>query len=379
METSYGNSGVVERDGFVPITFPSSLRALLRFASNRTTAAHYHLGALPSVLPWLIALKRYSQPAALDRYAAASYALCAHAIEEHRALASEAGAEHLFRETGWLRLYRSEASYHATAEPLIARAEAAGVPFRSLDPVETITLEPHLAGGFHRSLFFPETQSVSSPGDVVKAYFKHYAFGGGRTATTEVKRLRPIADGWEVATSGRSYTTDHVVIALGPWSMDVLRPLGYRFPFVVKRGYHRHYRAEGNAALSRPVVDMDEGFLLTPMKDGIRLTTGIEFARRDARPTPVQLKRAYARARELFPLAGPVELAPWKGARPCFPDSLPMVGRAPRHDRLWLNFGHGHLGFTQGPITGRLLAELMMGERPLVDVKPYRPERFSRR
>lgn len=376
--TSYGNAGVIEREGLVPITLPQDRRALLSFAMNRESATRWHWTALPRVLPWLLKLNRCSRPEALARYAAAANALQAHAADEHRAIAGPAGASDLIRESGWLRLYRSAAGFAAARAQFLKTLESFGLRYIELTPREALEVEPCLKPAFHRAVLCPETVSVASPGELVAAYFRYYAFSGGRTATATVQRVKPDGAGWTVICREGAFSADHVVVALGPWSMDLLRPLGYRYPMIVKRGYHRHYRPEGNATLERPVADMEGGYALTPMADGIRLTTGIEFARRDARPTPVQVNAAEATARTLFPLDGPVERTPWMGARPCLPDSLPILGRAPRHAHLWFNFGHGHLGLTEGPVTGRLLAEMVMGERPLVDVRPYAPERFSK-
>jgi D-lysine oxidase len=167
------------------------------------------------------------------------------------------------------------------------------------------------------------------------------------------------------------------VVALGPWSDLVFAPLGYAIPLNVKRGYHLHLSARGNAVLNHPVLDSDLGFVLAPMTRGIRLTTAVEFARRDAAPTPVQLAQALPRARQLFPLAEAVDAKPWIGARPCLPDMLPVIGRAPRHRGLWFNFGHQHHGLTLGPVSGRLLAEMMTGEEPLADPTPFAVERFG--
>jgi len=167
-------------------------------------------------------------------------------------------------------------------------------------------------------------------------------------------------------------------VALGPWSPDVLKPLGYKFPFAVIRGYHRHFRGKGNAGLARPVLDADVGYCITPMEMGIRMTTGVEFAARDAKPTPDQFDHIMPRARELFPLAEPIESRPWMGSRPCFPDSRPVIGRAPGRSGLWLAYGHGHSGLTLGAVTGRLVAEMIMGSTPFCDPTPYSAERFSR-
>ena len=152
---------------------------------------------------------------------------------------------------------------------------------------------------------------------------------------------------------------------------------GYWVPLGVKRGYHMHYKAKGNATLNRPVLDTDNGYVLAPMAQGLRLTTGAEFALRDSQPTPVQLGKVEPEAFKLFPLEQRVEAKPWMGARPCFPDMLPMISEVPNRPGLWADFGHHHLGFTMGPVTGRLLAEMMTGERPFTDPRPYRADRFS--
>jgi D-amino-acid dehydrogenase len=166
------------------------------------------------------------------------------------------------------------------------------------------------------------------------------------------------------------------VVALGPWADALTRPLGYDFPLAVKRGYHMHYRAAGEARLNHPVLDTERGYFLGPLARGIRLTTGAEFALRDAPGTPVQLARAEPIARELFPLAERLDTEAWMGSRPCTPDMLPIIGRAPRHANLWFAFGHAHHGLTLGPVTGRLVAEMVAGEKPFVDPAPYAAERF---
>jgi len=145
----------------------------------------------------------------------------------------------------------------------------------------------------------------------------------------------------------------------------------------VKRGYHRHFHAEGNAALARPILDAEPGYLITPMEQGIRMTTGVEFAARDAPPSPVQFDRIMPMARALFPLGARADETTWMGSRPSFPDSRPVIGRAPGHAGLWLAIGHAHWGLTLGPATGRLIAELMAGETPFCDPDAFSAHRFG--
>ena len=133
-------------------------------------------------------------------------------------------------------------------------------------------------------------------------------------------------------------------------------------PLQVKRGYHRHFKPRGNKVITRPMLDADVGYPIAPMEQGLRLTTGAEFAGVEAPPTPVQFDRLMPKARELFPLGEQVEQTPWMGSRPSFPDSRPVIGRAPGLSDLWLDFGHTHWGLTLGPVSGRLLAEMMTGD-----------------
>src|SRR5262249_56342144 len=182
--------------------------------------------------------------------------------------------------------------------------------------------------------------------------------------------------GWRCGANEGPVDAAQAVVSLGPWSLDLLRPLGLDFPMAVKRGYHRHFRPRGNAGLTRPVVDTEVGYCVAPMEQGLRLTTGAEFASRDAPPTPAQLDRLLPAARALFPLGDPVEAVPWLGGRACVADSRPVIGAAPGQPGLWLAVGHAHWGLTLGPATGRLVAELVTGAVPFCDPKPYRADRF---
>jgi D-amino-acid dehydrogenase len=212
---------------------------------------------------------------------------------------------------------------------------------------------------------------------LTKAYADLFIRKGGRFVKGDARRLASEPSGWCVAAETGRIEAREAVVALGPWSDDVFRPLGYDLPLAVKRGYHMHYGMQGNATLSRPVRDADGGFSLVPMSKGIRLTTGVEFADRDASSSPVQLVRDEPLARELFPLAERLDSEPWMGRRPCLPDMVPVIGKGERHRGLWFAFGHAHHGFTLGPVTGRLLAELMTGEEPFTEPSCYAVGRFK--
>jgi D-amino-acid dehydrogenase len=375
--TSYGNAGIIEGNTVFPAAFPHSFVELARIALKRSSVANYHMGFLPRVAPWLWAFRNASQPARLVETAQIMRPLLARAVPEHEALAAEAGAERHFGRRGWLKIYRTRKLFEAQKGELdlAARFGIANVP---LDRDGALELEPALTGAFGHAVHWTGAVSVNNPLAVTRAYAARFNALGGLTLTGDARSLHRSDRSWRVETESGPVDAGDVVVALGPWSPDVLAPLGITLPLAVKRGYHRHFRPQGNAVLTRPVLDAQYGYVLAPMEQGIRLTTGVEFAARDAAATPVQFRRLLPAAKALFPLGEPVEPQPWLGARPCFADSRPVIGRSPGQRGLWLAFGHGHWGLTLGPATGRLIAEMMTGATPFCDPKPFSAERFGK-
>ena len=380
-QTSYGNAGIIEGNTVFPPAFPVELAALLRIAIKRAGEANYHLSFLPQVLPWLMAFRAASSPERLLETARLIRPLYARAVAEHEALMMESGAAHYLRKTGWLKIYRSNRSFKALQSEFDLAVQF-GLPLQTLDTAGALALEPALHPVFGHAVFWPQAASVSNPLAVTRAYAARFAALGGVTLAGDARSLHRAGNGWRVETNEGGIDAPEVVVALGPWAGDLLEPLGVKLPLMVKRGYHRHFHAQndksdGNAGLSRPVLDAGVGYVITPMEQGIRMTTGVEFAARDAPPTPVQFDRLMPKVRELFPLGVQVEEKTWIGARPCFPDSRPVIGRAPGLGGLWLAIGHAHWGLTLGPATGRLIAEMMTDATPYCDPAPYRAERFG--
>lgn len=374
-ETSYGNAGIIEGSTVLPPAFPRSLTALLRVALKRASEANYHLSFLPTVAPWLWAFRAYSQPKRLAETSRVNRPLFARAVAEHEELMQEAGALDLLRKTGWIRLYRRESAL-AGMQLEFDLAREYGLPFETLDAEGARRLEPALRPVFRHAIFWPKAASVSSPLKLTQAYARRFGERGGIVLNGDARSLHRSGDRWRVETEEGALDSAVVIVALGPWAPDLLAPLGIRLPMGVKRGYHRHFRGEATSPLTRPVVDVDYGYAVAPMLQGLRVTTGVEFAAREAPATPVQFGRLLPHARELLPLGQPADDKTWLGARPSFPDSRPVIGPAPGQPGLWLAIGHAHWGLTLGPVTGRLLADLITGATPFCDPSPYRAERF---
>ena len=143
------------------------------------------------------------------------------------------------------------------------------------------------------------------------------------------------------------------------------------------RGYHQHFKVTEKNTINHSMFDMDKGFVMGPMQQGIRITTGAEMTTMDAPKNFGQLKTVLKLARKILPLEDAIESEAWAGSRPCMPDMKPVIGPADKHEKLWFAFGHSHQGFTLGPMTGRLVEEMIHDKPVLVDVAPFSAQRFS--
>lgn len=376
-ETSYGNAGVVSRSSILPLNNPALWKALPSYLGNRHAAVRYRLGHLLAEPTWVLRFLAQARPSRLAARIAALDSLTSRALPMHRALMREAGVAHRLRETGFIKLFRSQdGSARAAAE----RAWFAdhGVRTEVLDRQALSAMEPDLNPIFPAAIWHPESGSVDRPQAVVQAYAALFVARGGRLLRSNLRDLSPEPGGWTAATDDGPVSAQIAVVALGPWSGSFLAGLGLTVPLGVERGYHRHFRPQDGRRLNHPVHDADAGYMLAPMEQGLRLTSGVELADRDAPDDHAQIDQVEPAMRDAFPVAGRADDRTWRGARPTLPDSLPMIGAAPGRPGLWLAFGNQHIGFSTGPVTGDILAALVTGETPPVDPSPFAPTRYLR-
>ena len=187
----------------------------------------------------------------------------------------KADAAQRIRETGWLKAWRSDAVAAAKEEQ--AFLAEYGIESRLLDRQAISALEPNILPVYKVGLLHTQTASVDSPGAVVKAYARMFAGSGGEIRQSDIKAIVPDGEGWRVVLADGGISARHVVVALGPWSADLLRPLGYRVPLAFERGYHREFKPNPARSLQRPIHDAEGSFLMTPMEQGIRVTSGVEL------------------------------------------------------------------------------------------------------
>jgi D-amino-acid dehydrogenase len=372
-ETSYGNAGILSSGSIFPLNMPSLWRKLPTYLTNQEPALRWNPAWALRNVRWAAGFLANASSARSAPRATALHGLIAASLRVHRQWIVEAGAAQRIRETGWLKAWRNDAVSAAKAEQ--AALADYGIKSEVVDRQAISALEPGILPLYSVGLLHTETASVDSPGAVVKAYAQMFAGSGGEFRRADIQAIAPDGEGWRVVLSDGVLRVRHVVVALGPWSKEFLQPLGYRVPLGFERGYHQHFKPNASRPLSRPIHDCEAGFLITPMEQGIRVTTGVELTDRDAPSSFEQLDAVVALARGVNEFGEAVG-EPWRGARPTLPDSLPVIGPAPRHRGLWLAFGHQHIGFTTGTGTGLAIAAMISGAAPPFDVAPFSPKRY---
>jgi len=371
---SFGNTGLINADAHLPVAIPGMLRNVPRWLADPlgpvTVAPAYAIKAMPWLTRWLLA----SRAPAVRRGARALRALHSHNHEEYRRLL---GAHYpgLIRNSGSVLLLTDLAS-RAERFGDVIRGEL-GVEAELLGPDELRALYPDMSPIIKRALFFARNGHTVSPTRLTSTLASLFGKEGGRVERRKVFAIERRADGGaDVVAKGATFRASKVVVAAGARSRELLDPLGVKIPLETERGYHLHL-TDPNVRLSVPLIYKARGLAMASMEDGLRLAGTVEIAGLDAPPNMRRAHALFNHAKTLFPgLAAASERA-WMGFRPSLPDSVAAIGRAPKHEWLFVATGHGHDGMIGAPATGRLIAELVTGAEPHIDPAPYALHRFK--
>ncbi|NOX70508.1 MAG: FAD-binding oxidoreductase [Gammaproteobacteria bacterium] len=376
-ETSHGNAGVLSDSSVLIVNNPDLLRKLPQYVFFKNLALRYDWSFLLLRLPWILRFLSYSSERHMLLAGKALRELQVLSLDIHRSLIAEAGVAHLIRNTGWLKVYRTEKGLLASQREQ-ALLEALGASFSRLNSDEVAAAEPSLTTRFHAGILLENCCSITSPAKLTRTYTDLFLASGGELRKHEVNTLTPMQSGdWRIGVNAaEAIDVDKVVIAAGPWSAEIGRWLGYKIPMAWERGYHMHLEPPPEGNLNRPVQDVERGFFMSPQESSVRILTGIELTFRDAEPNYSQITTAVEYARSTARFGAELDPEPWMGRRPTLPDSLPMIGLAPRHRNLWFNFGHQHVGLATSTGSAHLVSNQVQGKDSNIDASPYKPDRF---
>jgi D-amino-acid dehydrogenase len=377
---SFGNAGCINPSSVVPMSLPGVIRNVPKWLRDPLGPLSVRWSYLPFITPWLIRYIRAGRWDRVEGQARALKALLSPALPNLGTLVKAAGAEDLLHRVGHLVAYKSAETRAKDATVWNLRRDN-GVQFEELYADELRQLEPELSRDYTQAVLISGNGHLGDPGGLVKRLAEAFVRSGGRMVREQATGFEFI-DGQlaSVRTATRTHQADRAVVAAGIWSKPLAAELGDRLPLETERGYHIMIR-DPEAMPRTPTMSGEGKFVVTPMDAGLRVAGTVELAGLNAAPNWARANNLLRQVKEMYPkLAREIpeaRMSRWMGHRPSFPDSLPVIDRSGRSGDVLYAFGHGHTGMTGGATTGKIVADLIAGRRPDIDIAPFSRSRFD--
>ncbi|MDQ6437106.1 FAD-binding oxidoreductase [Mesorhizobium sp. LHD-90] len=374
-ETSSGNAAAFAFSDVLPLAHKGMIRQLPKWLADPLGPLSIPPAYLPKLLPWLWRFWRAGSAERYEGALAAQASLMKLAEAEWMGLMDRSGTRKMLREDGSLELYESEAEFSASLPGWAAR-DRFGIKYSHVAGDELAALQPGLSPRFVRATFAPSWKTVADPKLLGKAVWAYAESRGAQFLQGDVGLVVRSRDKVAVQLrSGRTIMARRLVVAAGAWSHLLARHFGDRIPLETERGY--------NTTLSKTAFDVKRqlifsghGFVITPLETGLRIGGAVELGGLARAPNYDRSKAMLEKAKKFLPGLDPSGGREWMGYRPSLPDSLPVVGAAAAVPNVFYAFGHGHLGLTQAAATGRLIRDMVLGQTPAIDLKPFSAQRF---
>jgi D-amino-acid dehydrogenase len=377
---SFGNAGCFNGSSVTPVAMPGVAWNVPGWLVDPLAPLALRWSYLPALAPWLLRFIRAGTPEKARAAARALRPLVRPTLEALQPLISAAGAEDLVHRLGHLYVYRSAESLAKDRFSWDLRREN-GVEIDEFDADELRQLEPTLSRDYVRGLLVRENGHTSNPFGLVSAFVELFRRQGGEIVPARALGFR--LDGkrlTEIATDRGDQPAERAVVCAGAYSKPLAASLGDKVPLETERGYHLMIR-DPEIMPRIPTADADGKFVATPMDTGLRFAGTVELAGRDAPPDWRRSQILLAQGRRMLPGIAKEyaeeRISMWMGHRPAMPDSLPVIGASRASPDVIYAFGHGHVGMTAAPMTGKIVADLVSGRPASIDIAPFAAARFG--
>ncbi len=374
--TSFGNAGCISPSSIVPFSYPGVIREVPRWLFDPDGPLKIRWRDFPRLVPWFWRFWRAGRMEAVEHIATSMTPLMKQVHASFDEILQATGSEGLREKKGCLLVYDSEESWRGS-QWQFELMKTHGFSTRDIGPAELADMEPDVHAPYGQARMLEDWYHLINPGEVCRRIADDFVNNGGDLVKDRVQKITTNNSAVHAQTvSGAVLQADQLICAAGVWSNYLAKQLDGTVPMVPKRGYHSMLPEPG-VNLGRPVFFSSRQFIATPMQHGLRLAGTAEFARVDAPANYARARALVNIARNYMPALRTDNVTEWMGQRPMMPDSMPVIGRSPSHpERIIYAFGHGHYGLTQGPLTGRLVAQIAAGEDTGLDLTPFRFDRF---
>ena len=375
-QTSYGNAGVITDSSLMIINNPQLLKSLFQLIFKNQTSFRYSKSFIFSRLTWVLRFLMFSHKNHMKFAAKALRELQALSLNTHKKLIKKTNSNNIISKPGWLKLFKTSESYkkYSLELEVLNKHKA---KYTTLNTTQIEKQFPDLEVKFFKGILFKNSIRVKSPLKLSKKYFNYFIDSGGKFVQESCKDLQYIEDKWVIFSNKNKSYFDQVVVSTGPWSKNILSNLGYNIPLAWERGYHHHFSTKKKISINPAIYDVEGGFVYSSNGSDVRVTSGVELTFLDAVENEIQINESIQKLRKIIPLNKKLIDKPWLGSRPTIIDSLPMIGKAPKHKNLWFNFGHNHIGLSTSAGSAVIISEMIQNKKTSINADPFSPKRFS--
>jgi len=371
---SYGNAGHFSPYASVPINRPDILIDVPAMLFSSTGPLALKWNYVPKMLPWFIRFIKNCSKKKMLHTAKYMHQILNLALPAYDELFKDIDVSQLVESKGIIYFWTNKDLKSRELE--INMRKELGVKQQLLTPHEIHDLEPHIRKIYHGGVLYSNAKHARNPKKILLKLFDSFIHKGGIFEKQNVQSIsftsneRPV-----IKTDLKFYDFDKAVITCGAFSKKITDQVNEKIPLDTERGYHVHFKNHDHL-LSRPVIFLNRGFGVTPMEQGLRVVGTVEFGGLKNPPSKRRINNLVSNAKYLFPELGKHE-DEWLGFRPTLPDFLPVIGPSKNYKNLYYSFGHHHLGWTLGAISGKIISKMISGEKTNLDLEPYRSLRFS--
>ena len=375
-QTSYGNAGVITDSSLMIINNPQLLKSLFQLIFKNQTSFRYSKSFIFSRLIWVLRFLMFSHKNHMKFAAKALRELQVLSLNTHKKLIKKTNSNNIISKPGWLKLFKTSESYkkYSLELEVLNKHKA---KYTTLNTMQIEKQFPDLEVKFFKGILFKNSIRVKSPLKLSKKYFNYFIKSGGKFVQESCKDLQYIEDKWVIFSNKNKSYFDQVVVSTGPWSKNILSNLGYNIPLAWERGYHHHFSTKKKISINPAIYDVEGGFVYSSNGSDVRVTSGVELTFLDAVENEIQINESIQKLRKIIPLNKKLIDKPWLGSRPTIIDSLPMIGKSPRHKNLWFNFGHNHIGLSTSAGSAVIISEMIQNKKTSINADPFSPKRFS--
>jgi len=371
---SYGNAGHFSPYASVPINRPDALVDVPSMLLSSTGPLALKWNYIPKMIPWFLKFIKNCSSKNMMHTAKYMHQILDLALPAYDELFEKIDISGLVESKGIIYFWTDKDLKSRELENNI-RNEL-GIKQQLLTPHEIHDLEPHIKQIYHGGVLYPNARHARNPKKILLKLFDSFLKKGGLFEKQNVQTIGFKSDNKSVVkTELNFYTFNKLVVACGAFSKKLTDQVDEKIPLDTERGYHVHFKGHDHL-LSRPVIFLNRGFGITPMEQGLRVVGTVEFGGLDNPPSKKRIMNLVNSAKYLFPELGKHE-DEWLGFRPTLPDFLPVIGPSKNHKNLFYSFGHHHLGWTLGAISGKIIAGMIAKESTNLDLSPYNSQRFS--